>query len=418
MEFQTNRVKKLIAGTVAMSGEQHADRTQEIAHQAFLALEALPDAVAVVDAEGRVLCASKAFRRRLALPDDAATIPLDNLFEHCSALRAIADALKRCLKTAVGEGFTLEPGKHNGDAMSTQAAIVPLGAQEPPDAFLVRLSECKAAEHATDETEHLYEALEYKIQELEAANTGLENFAHSVSHDLRAPLRFITKFAHLLITEHAAELSPKALNYAESIQVGTRQMGQLIEDLLHFSRALKEPLEKRETDLAQLAKEVAAELEPGQDGQEIELTVGDLGIALVGPSLVRQVFANLIDNAIKFTMPRERAVIEVGSESDPTSGPRYYVRDNGVGFPQEMAEELFVVFKRCHKPEEFEGTGVGLALVKQIVERHGGRVWAEGEEDKGATFWFTLTSGVSPEAQAVLDDIEGEGDASDQDSCG
>ena len=263
--------------------------------------------------------------------------------------------------------------------------------------------------------EHLHEALELKVQELEAANRDLEGFTYSVSHDLRAPLRFITKFAYLLVTEHAAELSPKALAYAESILMGSRQMGQLVEDLLGLSRALKGPIEKRETDLAQLAKDAAAEVEPTRKGQEIELSVGNLGTADIDPGLVRQVFANLIGNAVKFTAPRERAVIEVGVEGDAGTPRRYYVRDNGVGFPAEMADQLFDVFKRLHKPEDFEGTGVGLALVKRIVERHGGRIWAEGEEDRGATLFFTLAPDVSREARAVLKEVEGDADASQQD---
>ena len=259
--------------------------------------------------------------------------------------------------------------------------------------------------------EAAHQALESKIRELEMANRELETFASCVAHDLRAPLRFISKFAYLLLSEHAEALSPEALNYASLIQAGTKQMSALIEDLLHFSRTMKEPLNKRHFSLDRLAEEVAAAHGRGWGDREVRIAVQDLGTAEADPDLLRLVLDNLIGNAVKFTAGRPCAEIVLAVDRDSERMPVYSVQDNGVGFPPGMAEEIFVIFRRCHAPEDFEGTGVGLALVKKIVERHGGRIWAEGRPGEGATVHFTLEADTAPEVKAVLDAMEGDGHA-------
>jgi signal transduction histidine kinase len=237
--------------------------------------------------------------------------------------------------------------------------------------------------------------LEQRVRErtidLEAANRELDAFSASVSHDLRTPLRTITGFTDLLLRRPADTLPPEVRRHIELIHAGAEEMVQLINGLLNFSRLGKQALAPESVDLARLCREVFDELEGERRGRRIELRVGSLPPARGDRVLLRQVVVNLLSNAIKFTRPRNAAVIEVGLA--PAAGERlpvYFVRDNGVGFAMRDAEKLFGVFQRLHHAHEFEGTGVGLATVRRIVERHGGRIWTEAAPDAGATFYFTL----------------------------
>jgi light-regulated signal transduction histidine kinase (bacteriophytochrome) len=224
---------------------------------------------------------------------------------------------------------------------------------------------------------------------LREINSDLDAFSYSVSHDLRAPLRAIEGFSQIVVREHADELPPEARRYIGIVQRNALAMDALIEGLLEFSRLGQQPLRKREVDVDTLCRQVVEELRATADGEGAVISVASLPGAQADPTLVRHVLVNLLSNALKYSRGRRPAKIEVGA-SDSEGETTYWVRDNGAGFDMRYADRLFTVFQRLHSAEEYEGTGVGLALVARIVKRHGGRVWAEAVPDNGATFFFTL----------------------------
>jgi signal transduction histidine kinase len=236
-------------------------------------------------------------------------------------------------------------------------------------------------------------ALELRVADrtaaLEAANRELEAFSYSVSHDLRAPLRAVDGFAAVLVEDHAEELSSDARRCVGLIRNSAQQMGQLIDDLLTFSRLGRQPLIHTRIDMDALVRGIVAESCAGRRRDPAECTVDPLPPAWGEPSMVKQVVTNYIENALKFTAAARPAEIRVtGRVADGAAV--YTVRDNGVGFDMRYVDKLFGVFQRLHAAEEYPGTGVGLAIVKRVVERHGGRVWAEGAPGRGAAFHFTL----------------------------
>ena len=225
--------------------------------------------------------------------------------------------------------------------------------------------------------------------ELAAANQELEAFSYSVSHDLRAPLRHIDGFAGLLAKHLEPSLDETGRRYLTTISGAAKQMGVLIDDLLAFSRIGRAELRRTRVDLAGLVREVLRILEPETAGRDIAWEIGDLPEVQGDPQLLRLVLQNLIGNALKYTRTRREARIEIGARREGTETV-CSIRDNGVGFDMRYVERLFGVFQRLHTSVEFEGTGIGLATVRRIVHRHGGRVWAEGEVDRGACFSFAL----------------------------
>ena len=243
------------------------------------------------------------------------------------------------------------------------------------------------------ERREIENGLEKVRKELEAANKELEAFTYSVSHDLRAPLRAIVGFSRILTDEHAAHLSPEVQRYLNLVLSNALQMSRLVDDLLSFSRFGRQAMAKSQVDPAVLVREAWDLLTSGQPERPLKMIVGGLPPCQGDRALLKQVFVNLLSNALKFTRQRDPAVIEVGS-GRRDGETVYFVRDNGAGFDMRYVGKLFGVFQRLHRSEDFEGTGVGLAIVQRIVLRHGGRIWAEGEADKGATFFFTL-GGIS-----------------------
>jgi PAS domain S-box-containing protein len=228
-----------------------------------------------------------------------------------------------------------------------------------------------------------------RTAELAAANRELEAFSYSVSHDLRAPLRAIDGFSRILLEEHAGHLDPEAHRYLDRLRQGAQRMGQLVDDLLTFSRLGRQPLVKRTVALDDLIRQVVDDLRPDYETRRVEFILGTLPPGEADPALLKQVLVNLINNALKYTRGRDVARIEIGSRPSGDE-PVYFVKDNGVGFDMRYADKLFGVFQRLHSTEQFEGTGAGLAIVQRIIHRHGGRVWAEAEPGQGATFFFTL----------------------------
>jgi PAS domain S-box-containing protein len=231
--------------------------------------------------------------------------------------------------------------------------------------------------------------LQARMSELAAVNKELEGFSYSVAHDLRAPLRAIDGFSRMLIEDCAGAVDANGRRYLDIITQNTRQMGKLIDDLLAFSRMGRKALEVHPIDMERVVQEVFSSLKESHPDRGVTLELGPLPPGLGDPSMIRQVFANLLGNSVKYTRGKDPARIEVGARVEGGEN-LYYVRDNGVGFNQDYSHKLFGVFQRLHSAKDFEGTGVGLALVQRIVQRHRGRVWGEGKLGEGATFFFTL----------------------------
>ena len=260
--------------------------------------------------------------------------------------------------------------------------------------------------HRSKENERLYEETKIQLAErkraekelikrttqLETANKELEAFSYSVSHDLKAPLRAIDGFSRVLLEEYTDELDDEGKRYLNIVRDNTQKMGQLIEDLLALSRLGRKEMQVSRIDMAKLAKTVFDELKDANPGRNIQLEIKTLPPAYGDQAMIHQVLVNLISNAIKFTRFKENAVIEIGCIARMNENV-YYVKDNGVGFDMQYLNKLFGVFQRLHSAEDFEGTGVGLAIVQRIIYRHGGKVWAEGKVNEGATFYFNLLEG-------------------------
>lgn len=254
-----------------------------------------------------------------------------------------------------------------------------------------------ARKKAEDALGELHAQLERRVAdrtaELEAANHELEAFSYSVSHDLRAPLRTMDAFSQAVLEDYGPQLPAEGQRYLQMIRTGAQKMGDLIDDLLTFSRLSRAPLHKQRIQTQALVQAVLDDLAPAREGRNIDVRIANLSPCQGDPSLLKQVWVNLLSNAIKYTRGREPAVVEIGSMAGP-SGDVFFVRDNGTGFDMKYAGKLFGVFQRLHRAEDFEGTGVGLAIVQRIVHRHGGSVSAEAQPDKGATFSFTLEQGA------------------------
>ncbi|HEY3761734.1 MAG TPA: ATP-binding protein [Verrucomicrobiae bacterium] len=252
-------------------------------------------------------------------------------------------------------------------------------------------STCVAMENV-----QLVAGLEQKVAErtarLQMLNEELDSFSHSVSHDLRAPLRHVDGFVNLLQMIEGGKLSPKGQEYVKLISKATTKMGRLIEDLLEFSRMGRKDLQLAPVDMNLLLDEVWRELEPERKGRKISWKAAALPEVKGDRAMLKQVWVNLLSNAVKYTGRREQAEIRVGvtQNNGNTGEVEFFVKDNGAGFEMQYAGKLFGVFQRLHDKEEFDGTGIGLANVRRIVMRHGGNIRAEAEKDKGATFYFSL----------------------------
>lgn len=246
---------------------------------------------------------------------------------------------------------------------------------------------------AEEAVQQLNATLEQRVIErtnqLEAANRELEAFSYSVSHDLRAPLRAVDGFSQAVLEDYGPQLPEEAMRFLQRIRAGTQKMGKLIDDLLTFSRMSRLPAKKEPIASALLVQSALEDLESLRQDREVEIRIADLPVCQGDPALLRQVWVNLLANALKYTSKREHALIEIGSGTE-NGAMTFFIRDNGAGFDMRYVDKLFGIFQRLHRAEDYQGTGVGLATVQRIIHRHGGRVWAEAAVDRGATFFFTL----------------------------
>ena len=253
-------------------------------------------------------------------------------------------------------------------------------------AIIIDISQRKQSD---DDIENFNRLLKQNVVRLELANEEMEAFSYSVSHDLRAPLRYIRSFMELLQKRMACEMDEKSSQYAGLISDAAKKMEQLINDLLSLARLGRQELKNGEVDISHLVKEVIEQVSKETIGRDIIWKVGELPVVYGDESLLKLVLVNLISNAVKFTSPRPRAEIEIGC----SKGERediFFIKDNGVGFNMEYVDRLFGVFQRLHPQDEFEGTGIGLANVRRVIYLHGGRTWAEGSVGQGATFYLSI----------------------------
>jgi PAS domain S-box-containing protein len=379
-------------------------------------LEAAPAGIAVCDANGRIVRTNPANERLWGVTPKTDTVDeyggwkgwwADGSARHGRRVLAQEWGLARALRgePVPGDVVTIEPFGAPGvrrTMMNSGAAVRDATGQVV--GAVVAQTDITELKRAEEEVRRLNEELEARVQarteELLEANRELESFSYSVSHDLRAPLRHITGFAELLERRLGAAADEKARGYLRTISDSAQKGGQLVDDLLAFSRLGRAELKRAPVPLGALVEELRRELAPEQEGRAVHWRVGPLPVVLADASLLRSALKNLLQNALKYSRPRAEAIVEVGAREVEageagTGGPaggevELFVRDNGVGFEMQYVDKLFGVFQRLHTEAQFEGSGIGLANVRRIVLKHGGRVWAEGAPDAGATFHLTL----------------------------
>ena len=417
--------------------DSQRDLEREVQERAFL-LEAAPCAMLMVDEGGRITLANTQATHLFGYTQaELLGQPVEMLLPE--RYRAAypghrAGFLQHPETRAMGTGRDLYGLRKDGREVPIEIGLNPI--QTSDGAFiLASIIDIAERQRAQEEINKLNTELEQRVVErttqLEAANKELESFSYSVSHDLRTPLRAINGFSRILLEDYLPQLPEEAQEYLQSVRSNTQHMGHLVDDLLNLSRLGRQPLKKQSVAPASLVRQTLADLSREQEGRRVEISIGELPPCDADPVLLKQVFVNLLSNALKFTGQREVAKIEIGClpnaecrmrnaewpsptgtdqsingnapSEEPQSAIRnpqsaiegcvYFVKDNGAGFEMQYAHKLFGVFQRLHRAEDYEGTGVGLAIVQRIIHRHGGRVWAEAALNQGATFYFTLEGG-------------------------
>ena len=375
-------------------------------------LESMGEGLIATDREGVFLIWNDSAKNLMGR--DASNLPTEQWTPHYKVF--LADGITPCppdrlplVRALHGESVQMElmverPG--TGNEVFLEVTARPLKDDLGGGVAVLRdITERKVAEW---EIQTLNQNLEARViertAELKASNKEMEAFTYSVSHDLRAPLRHISGFTKILLEKYRPTLPPEAQEFLEVIAQGASRMGQMVDEMLKLAHTSRQALQVERTGLSSLVEDVVTLLSPEIKGRQVQWKIGELPFVECDPVLIRQVFQNLIGNALKYSRPRSPAVIEIG-QTEIDGREVIFVKDNGVGFEMEYADRLFGVFQRLHLQEEFEGTGVGLATVERIVQKHGGRVWAQAELNRGATFYFTLSNLERPapeDAVAVI----------------
>jgi len=360
------------------------------------AIESAINSLAISDLEGNLSYVNPAFLKLwgYSSPTEVLGKPAVGFWQTGEVAAQVMEAA-RTKGSWIGE---LVAQSRNGALFDVQvAASTAVDDTGQPICMQASFLDITERKRAQEEIEKLNQGLEQRVQqrtaELEASNKELEAFTYSVAHDLRAPLRAIHGFSRLLEAEHAAQLSPQARHYLEMVRRNALQMGDLIDSLLALSRFGRQPLRTQTVAPAALARQAWQELGGEREGRRVEFAAGELPSCTADPALLKQVFANLLGNALKYSRLRETARVEIGCSTTANSCV-YWVRDNGAGFDMRYADKLFGVFQRLHSQAEYEGSGIGLAIAQRIVQRHGGRIWAKAKPDEGATFYFTIGDAV------------------------
>ncbi len=351
--------------------------------------EFAPDAMVVVNREGLIVQVNKQAEKLFGYTrEELLQMKHDTLVPERYTVKHKEDRAGYMLNPRVrqmGTGLELYGRKKDESEFPVDIALGPL--QTTGDFVVV------AVVRDFTERKRAEENLRRALADMKTANEELESFSYSVSHDLRSPLRAIDGFCRMLVKDLKDKLDDESLRKLDVISSNAQKMGQLIDDLLHYSRASRTALSFDTIDMRGLADDVWKEIHAGNSDRSMELKMGDLVPAFGNMPLVKQILSNLLGNAVKFTREREHAIIEVTS-SNIGGFNSYCIRDNGIGFDMIYYYRLFEIFHRLHSEKEYEGTGIGLAIVKKIVERHGGKIWAESRLGQGASFYFTLPAGV------------------------
>ena len=383
---------------VDMTARRQAERDLKESRALFSSIiSSAMDAIISVDEQQRVTIFNAAAERMFQCPEaQAIGKHLDQFiptrFRHSHHQHVEEFGRTGTTSRAMGKLLPLSALRANGEEFPIEASISQCTVNGKK-AFTVILRDITERKQSEEQLQRFSAELEQRVKErtaeLIAANREMESFTYSVAHDLRAPLRHIDAFSSILEEDFGAELPDEGRQYLANIQRGSRSMSRLVDDLLNLARVGRQELNYEEVHLDKLVGEVVRELTSEIKGRQIDWHLSPLPKVRADAGLLRQVISNLLSNAVKYTRPRNPAVIEVGSEI-VDNAVRVSVKDNGVGFNMNYVAKLFGVFQRLHRAEDFEGTGVGLAIVDRVVRRHGGRVWAESAVGQGATFHFTL----------------------------
>ncbi|MET0506257.1 MAG: ATP-binding protein [Luteibacter sp.] len=377
-------------------------KASQAVHRSQLIVQAVREPIAMLDGELRTLLVNTAFAELYGFdPEHDGNPPLDQIgkgaWTDAALLQRLTDVVARDR-----ELWDYELTQRTVDGVDRFVVINARRIEEHDNdapAVLLTVSDITARALVEQKVSELNRQLEGKVEQVSDVNRELEAFSYSVSHDLRAPLRHIAGFAGKLEMQLGEQADERMKHYIDVISSSSRRMAQLIDDLLVFSRLGRGALRLQPVDMQSLVEEARALVETEARDRQIDWHIAPLPIVIADENMLRTVWQNLLGNAVKYTANRERAIIEVILERTPAGDYEFIVRDNGAGFDMQYASKLFGVFQRLHRASEFPGNGIGLANVRRIISRHGGRTWAEGETDRGATFHFSLPASDVPGAR-------------------